>query len=217
MRFGQGLGAAHEPGFDRRSRLLDGGCGRRRLQRAGVGIDDHGGAVGDVADSRTQADQHGNVHGGRQDRHVRGGAAAAQADGDQARTVERGQFRRQQIVGDQHGSLGQWDVHRPRFAGERQQHMRFHVEQVIDPFAQARILECLERTDRPADRGAPGEAGALARGDRFMRCLVHLRIVEELQVRGDDFAAGGPARRGHAFEPHTDIDPRLFQFSAFSA
>ncbi len=145
---------------------------------------------------------------------MRGGAAAAQTDGGQPLPVERGQFRGQQIIGEQHGALGQWDVHRPRFAGERQQHMRFHVEQVIDPLAQARIIERLERADRPADGRTPCETGALARADEFIGLLVHLRIVEKLQMRGDDVAAGGAARRGYARESCPHVGPRLFQSGA---
>ena len=135
--FGPRLASPREPRCDRGSRGVDGGWGRRRLQRARVGVNDHGSAVRDLTDAAANADEHGNLHGGRQYGNVRRSAAAAQANGDQSMPVEGGQFRGQQIIGDQHGLLGQRESHRPRFAGERQQHMRFHVEQIIGAFAQA--------------------------------------------------------------------------------
>jgi hypothetical protein len=64
--------------------------------------------------------------------------------------------------------------------------MRFDVEQVVGSFAQVRILEGLERSNRAANGGAPRVAGALPRGDQRVSLLVYLRIVEKLEMRADD-------------------------------
>ena len=69
------------------------------------------------------------------------------ADGCQAPPIERGQFGWQQIVGEQDGLLGQRQMHGPRLAGERQQDMRFDVEQIVGPLPQARIVQRLECGD----------------------------------------------------------------------
>ncbi len=89
--------------------------------------------------------------------------------------------------------------------------MRFHIEQVIRPLAQARIIEHLERGDGTADGGAPCEAGALSQADELIGLLVHLRIVEELQMCGDDVAASGASRLGYAREPRPHVGAGHFK------
>ncbi len=213
--FGLGNGAQPAPPVERCVRRFDGARGWRALQGAAVRIDNDGSAGGDFANPRTQADQHGDFHRGRENGHMRGRAAAGQTNGEQPLPVQRGQFRRQQVRGEQHGLLGQRDDHRPCLAGERQQHLRFHIEQVIGPFAQPRVAQGLERGNGAADGGAPGESGALAGGDERIRRLVHLGIVEKLPMGRDDGAPRGDARLGQQRETRVGLRPRLVQCGAF--
>ena len=145
---------------------------------------------------------------------MRGCAAPGQADGGETLTIECGQLRRQQIVGDQHGIVGQRKIHRPRLAGERQQHVRLDVEQVIGPLAQARILQCLEGGDGAADRSTPRISGALARNDQLLRRLIQLRVVEKLQMRRNDCTAGGASGSRHAREAGARVRPGLIERDA---
>ena len=92
--------------------------------------------------------------------------------------------------------------------------MRLHVEQVIGPLAQARILECLEGGDGAADRGTPRISGALARDDQFLRRLIQLRVVEKLQMRRNDCTAGGASGSRHAREPGARMRAGLIERDA---
>src|SRR5262249_43054088 len=79
---------------------------------------------------------------------------------------------------------------------EAQQHLRLEIQQVIDPFAQARIRERFERRGAGAYRAAPGEPCALAARGAGARRGDELRVVEELEAGGGDVAAGLGALRG---------------------
>ena len=89
----------------------------------------------------------------------------------------------------------------PRLAGERQQHVRFNIHEVIGALFHARVIERLESRDRSSGRLPPRISGAFALADEACRAFIQRRILQKLEMRGDDFMARRTAGVAHAFEP----------------
>ncbi len=85
-------------------------------------------------------------------------------------------------------------MHRPRLAGERQQHVRLDVQQIVGSLPQARTSSSCSSA-ATARRMAPRQANPALLPAAMSSCAVSLNqgIVEKLQVRGDDLAARLPA------------------------
>ncbi len=76
------------------------------MQGAGIGIDDDHCSIGDGMDAGAETHEHGHVHRRREDGHMRCGSTAAETNCDESRSVESGQFRRQQVLCDDHRVIG---------------------------------------------------------------------------------------------------------------
>ena len=74
-----------------------------------------------------------------------------------------------------------------RFAIQREQHLRFEIEQIVDALAHPRIAEGAQCIGAVAHGAAPRETCALDARDRTTRCCDQLPIVEKFQVSRDHF------------------------------
>jgi hypothetical protein len=139
---------------------------------------------------RAQRHHGGDVHRRGEDRHVRGGAAAADRQAGDAPRIELHQLRRQQVVGDDDGAVRQ-GVRRGGLAGKLQQHLAAQVGKVGRALHHPRVARCAQLVDVPADGAAPASPGAGASGDRRAGCRRQLGVGQEGQVRLNDLTALG--------------------------
>jgi hypothetical protein len=166
-----------------------------------------------IAPSETY--EHGYVHRGRENGHVRSGSTAAETNCDESPAVESGQFRRQQVLCEDHRIIGDGQVHRPCFTHERQQDVRFDIQEIVGTFAQPGVAQGFERLHLAAGGSAPCVPGTFPRGNEFLCGLVHDRIVEKLDVGGRDFATRHAARCADPRQACANIGTRLLELGAF--
>ncbi len=126
---------------------------------------------------------------------------ASEDDRLQVVAIERDELGRQQVVSDHHGVLWEREVHRPRLTGERKQHVRLYVEQIVCPLTQARIVKQFERRDGGANCQTPRKPGAFSGGDVFVSRFVEHGVVEKREMRLCDFAPGRAAGASDARQP----------------
>ncbi len=98
--------AAQAPGFDGMLGRLQSERIGSGVERAGVGVEDQAGPIGDVQHRGAHGDQRGDVHRRRQDRDMRGRPAARGADAGQPARVEPDQLGGKQVLCQQDGALG---------------------------------------------------------------------------------------------------------------
>ena len=132
-----------------------------------------------------------------EDRDVRGGSAGGQRDAGELRRIDVDELRGREIAREQDAAGRNLEARRLR-AIEREQHLPFEIEQIVDAFGQARIAGGVQASRAGAQARAPGEPALLPRGDGLARGVDEIRIVEQLEVRGHDFAHGRRARWSRA-------------------
>ena len=102
-----------------------------------------------------------------------------------------------------------------RFAVQRQQHLRFQIEQVVDALGHARIAERAQRIGAVAHGATPREAGTLAARDRATRRGDQLPVVEEFEMRGDHFARRRLRMLRELLQPRAHLGARPLELRAF--
>ena len=109
---------------------------------------------------------------------MRGRTALRQTQPRNPSALETEQLRGQQVARDDDGpgrGLRRGAAVKTR---QRQQYLRLEVQQVIDPLAQARIIQRAQRARLRTDHLPPGEAGALALSDQGARAGKQFRVLE---------------------------------------
>ncbi len=125
---------------------------------------------------------------------MRGGCAAHGADAGDVRCVLRQQLRRQEVLRDQDRAVRQLRGRRFFRAGEQLEQLQFEIAQVVHARGEMGIRQRFKRPDGIAHGAAPGKSGALARRNLRMGIGKQIRIVEEFEMRAEDFGACAGAR-----------------------
>ena len=173
---------------------------RRGREIALLGVEDQPRPFRHIQDGRTERHQRRNAHRGGEDRDVRSRAAGGQADAGKPGRIERNQLRGLQVFGDEDRAFGQVAHDDRRFAIQREQHLRFEIEQIVDALAHPRIAEGPQCIGAVAYGATPRKACALAARDRTTRRCDQFPIVEKLQVGRDHFACRPFCGRGDLFQ-----------------
>ena len=198
-----------------RSERLLGGSERSLVRRgreiALLGVKDQPRPFRHVQYGRTERHQRRNAHRGGEDRDVRSRAAGGQADAGKPGRIERNELRRLQVCGDEDRAFGQVAHDDRHLAIQREQHLRFEIEQIVDPLAHARIAEGAQCIGAVAHGATPGETSALAARYRTTRRCDQLPIVEKLQVSRDHFACSPFCGRGDLFQARAHLGTCSFE------
>jgi hypothetical protein len=199
-------------------RLLRGGqggliwCGR---EVALLCVEDDPRAFRDIKYRLTERNERWNAHCCSENRDMRSRPACGEADARKSRRIERDELRRLQVLGDEDRALGQIAHDDRRLTVQREQHLGFQIQQVIDALTHARVAECAQRVGAVANCTTPCEAGALAARDRAACGGDEFPVVQKFQMCGDDFASGALRGRGELLEARSNRRTGAFEFFGF--
>ena len=176
---GAGLGAAAVAGGGGALGAGLPGGGRTGDQASSVGVQHHQGAVLDPIQTRPHSHQGGHAHGGGQDGHVRSRPAARGAKTRHLDRIQRDQLRRQKVVGQDDRSSPQHHGRGRGLARQLDQDLTLQIHQIVGALGRAGVAQRAEQGHAALRRRAPGEAGAAARLDGFLRRGYQAGVIEE--------------------------------------
>ena len=130
-------------------------------------------------------------------------ASAGGGDAGEPRRVETDKLRRQNILGQQDGAVGQFSARLGFGFTQCGQNLALQIDKVGHAFGKAGILQSPQDRDLGFDRFAPGIARAFALCDLPRRCGGQFGIIEKAHMRGEDgrLCPTFPRRRAK-FRPH---------------
>jgi len=156
--------------------------------RAGVAVEDEGGALGNVQDPLADPDRSRNAERAGEDRAVRSRPAEGGRNAAHELAIKRSRVGGREITCDDDAGLD--DGGGRRFAQELAHHLARHAGQVLCPRAEILVIEVAVLGRNSLGRRVPGLRGVLALlEDRAPGGLEQCVVVEEEQVGVEDGGA----------------------------